>query len=147
MTEPIVHPAGVVSNFEEPPVVMPGWAQDTRKPLAALAPFVGQSTPASTEIRDLCRFHSPACVDILMDIAEHGRTDAARLAAASAILDRGWGKPVQAIGDPDGSPLGTGLLSRLQGLDLAELRGLALDAEYSVKPAKKRPRKLKTIAD
>lgn len=114
------------------PVVMPPWAADKKEQIPQLAPFAGRETPEATEIRDLCRFHSPECVDILMNIARSSRSDQARLAAANAVLDRGWGKPVQSLSDPDGNPLGSNFLSRLQGLDMQELRSIAIDAEFSV---------------
>lgn len=131
-------------------VVMPPWAADKKVTLPQLEPFAGVEPPSANEIRDLCRFHSPECVDILLDIARRSKSDQSRLTAANAILDRGWGKPVQSIADPDGSPLGSGFLSRLQGLDIQELRSLAIDAEFSVitgneRPGKKRGRPKKAL--
>jgi hypothetical protein len=111
---------------------MPPWAAEKKETIPQLEPFNGREPPSSNEIRDLCRFHSPECVDILMDVARFSKSDQARLAAANAILDRGWGKPVQSLADPDGSPLGSGFFSRLQGLDIQELRSLAIDAEFSI---------------
>lgn len=130
----------------KPLAVAPPWADQKVDKIPQLAEFEGLDVPTSTEIRDLCRFRSPECVDILMNIAQSSKSDQARMAAANAILDRAWGKPVQSLSDPDGSPLGVGFLSRLQGLDLQELRSLAIDAEFSVlsennPPPKKRTRK------
>ena len=51
-----------------------------------------------TQIRSLARGHTEAAVNTLAGIMN--ATDAphaARVSAASAILDRGWGKPAQAI--------------------------------------------------
>lgn len=59
---------------------------------------------APTEIRSLARSHTETALNTLAGIMQ--QTDAppaARVSAASALLDRGWGKPAQAIigGDDD----------------------------------------------
>jgi hypothetical protein len=51
-----------------------------------------------TEIRSLARSHTRTTVMVLAGIMNcKDATAAARVAAANAILDRGWGKPKQAI--------------------------------------------------
>jgi len=45
------------------------------------------------EIRDLARQHTATALATLAEIAERGENESARVAAASALLDRGWGKP------------------------------------------------------
>jgi CRP-like cAMP-binding protein len=48
------------------------------------------------EIRDLARAKGPAALEILMAIAEDAdKPAAARVAAATALLDRGYGRPAQ----------------------------------------------------
>jgi hypothetical protein len=37
----------------------------------------------------------------LIEIAEHGENESARVTAANAILDRGWGKPAVPAAAPD----------------------------------------------
>jgi hypothetical protein len=57
---------------------------------------------APAEIRSLARSHTESALNVLVGVM--GQTDAppaARVAAANSILDRGWGKPVQAITGPD----------------------------------------------
>ena len=50
-------------------------------------------------IRDLARAHTDAAMRALVEIAQDaGAPPAARVAASTALLDRGWGKPSQAIG-------------------------------------------------
>jgi hypothetical protein len=49
------------------------------------------------EVRDLARQYTSLAVETLAHIMEHGDKDAARVAAALALLDRGWGKAVQAV--------------------------------------------------
>ena len=63
---------------------------------------------AATDIRSLARSHTQTAINTLKGVM--GQTDApaaARVAAASALLDRGWGKPSQAITGGDGEgPVG-----------------------------------------
>jgi predicted thioesterase len=45
-------------------------------------------------IADLARVHSTTALKVLADIALKGDSESARVAAANALLDRGYGKPV-----------------------------------------------------
>ena len=55
-----------------------------------------------TEIRSLARSHTRTAINVLVGVMRaKDATPAARVSAASAILDRGWGKPVQALGNDD----------------------------------------------
>ena len=55
-----------------------------------------------TEIRSLARSHTRTALNVLVGIMRsNDATPAARVAAANAILDRGWGKATQAIATPD----------------------------------------------
>lgn len=58
------------------------------------------------EIRSLARSHTKTALRVLVGIMRSDdATPAARLSAANAILDRGWGKAAQPIGDgEDGAP-------------------------------------------
>lgn len=57
-------------------------------------------------IRDLARSYSPDAIKTLATIMQDkGAPEAARVSAACAILDRGYGKPAQAITGPDGGPV------------------------------------------
>lgn len=60
-----------------------------------------------TEIRSLARTHTETAVRTLVGIMTQDKAPAAaRVAAAQAILDRGWGKPAQPIdGDGEGGPI------------------------------------------
>ena len=44
-------------------------------------------------LTQMARVHTDQAIGVLIDVALNGRTDAARVSAASAILDRGYGKP------------------------------------------------------
>lgn len=60
-----------------------------------------------TEIKSLARVHTEASIRTLAAIMKQKKSPpAARVAAATALMDRGWGKPAQAIvGDEEGGPL------------------------------------------
>jgi hypothetical protein len=47
-------------------------------------------------ISDIARRHTVEAVEALLDVMRSG-SDSARVAAANSILDRGYGKPVQAV--------------------------------------------------
>ncbi len=51
-----------------------------------------------TDIRSLARSHTGKAIRVLAGIMKESRAPAAaRISAAIALLDRGWGKPQQAI--------------------------------------------------
>ena len=55
------------------------------------------------EVRDYARGHTVEAIDCLIGIMnERRQSGSARVAAACAVLDRGWGKPLQRMemGDP-----------------------------------------------
>jgi len=59
-----------------------------------------------TEIRSLARSHTRSALNVLVAVMRNTRAAApARIAAANAILDRGWGKAPQAIENGDGGAL------------------------------------------
>ena len=72
---------------------------------------VGSRDTATIEqrgtIEELARSHAPTAMATLVDIAAKGDSEAARVSAANAILDRGYGKPMQAMEHTgkDGAPL------------------------------------------
>jgi len=59
---------------------------------------------APAEIKSLARSHTATAVKTLVSIMNQKKAPpAARVSAAQALLDRGWGKPVQALtGEGDG---------------------------------------------
>jgi hypothetical protein len=50
------------------------------------------------EIRELARLHTATARATLVAICQSGESESARVAAANAILDRGWGKAAVPIG-------------------------------------------------
>ena len=67
----------------------------------------GGRPKASARVRDAARLHTETAIDVLVSImTSEDAATAARVAAASAILDRGYGKPTQPIdGDGEGGPI------------------------------------------
>jgi hypothetical protein len=60
---------------------------------------------AIADIRSLARAHTRSAIGTLAAImTSEDATAAARVAAANALLDRGWGKPPQAHTNEDGAP-------------------------------------------
>jgi hypothetical protein len=59
-----------------------------------------------TEIRSLARSHTRTAVTVLVRIMRNkDATPAARVSAANAILDRGWGKATQPLENGDAGAL------------------------------------------
>jgi hypothetical protein len=57
---------------------------------------------AVTEIRSLARSHTRTALNVLVAVMRNTKaTPPARVAAANAILDRGWGKPTQALANDE----------------------------------------------
>lgn len=62
---------------------------------------------AKADIRSLARSHTESAVKVLAGIMNQEKAPAAaRVQAASSLLDRGWGKPTQPhSGDSDAPPI------------------------------------------
>src|SRR5215831_14088904 len=63
-------------------------------------PLPRKKIPA--DLRSLARGHTALCIKVLAGIVQNGQNDAARVAVAAALLDRGWGRPPQAHTGEDG---------------------------------------------
>lgn len=55
----------------------------------------GKVSAAKRAIADMAKNHAAAALKTLVEIAKDGESEAARVSAANAILDRAYGKPVQ----------------------------------------------------
>jgi hypothetical protein len=68
---------------------------------------------ALTEIRSIARSHTRAAINVLVGIM-HSKdaTAAARVSAANAVLDRGWGKAAQPL--ENGKDGGLQLVHRIE---------------------------------
>jgi hypothetical protein len=61
-----------------------------------------------TQIKSLARAYTEKAIETLGGImSQPGCPESARVAAATALLDRGWGKPAQAVvgGDETDNPI------------------------------------------
>lgn len=60
-------------------------------------------------LEELARSHTTTALDVLVQVAQASESDSARVSAANAILDRGYGKPKQAMEHTgkDGGPMET----------------------------------------
>jgi hypothetical protein len=68
----------------------------------------GGRAKADYRIKELAKKRTKLALDTLAQICESGESESARVAAAVALLDRGWGKPAQAIigsDDPTDAPV------------------------------------------
>src|SRR5207248_11695362 len=75
--------------------------------LPGSSPNPGGRPKIIEDIRDLARAHTGTAINAHVHIAESGKQESARVAAASALLDRGCGKPTQPLsGDKDAPPIG-----------------------------------------
>lgn len=52
---------------------------------------------AGATIGELARAHAEDAIQTLVQVAKSGASDSARVAAANALLDRGFGRPPQAL--------------------------------------------------
>lgn len=52
-------------------------------------------------VRDLARAYTEVAIEELAKLMTRSKSEATRLLAATTILERGWGKPAQAIIGPD----------------------------------------------
>lgn len=82
---------------------------------------------ADVRVKELARAHTEQAIQTLVDALQNERTC---VAAATALLDRGWGKPAQAITGEDGGAILTESrvsydLSSLSDAELLQLSTLA----------------------
>ena len=49
------------------------------------------------DLRELARQHTEDAIATLIEICRNGENEGARIAAANALFDRGWGKPVAPV--------------------------------------------------
>lgn len=69
----------------------------------------GRVSKAKRDLMEMAKGHAPQALQVLIDIAVNGDSEPARVSAANAILDRGYGRPVQGVqiggGGKDGALL------------------------------------------
>ena len=64
--------------------------------------FRKAKNPDKIMVKELARSHTEVAINELVRLMKKSRSDQIRLDAAEAILNRGWGKPVNAIAGADG---------------------------------------------
>jgi len=74
------------------------------------------------DLKSLARAYTALSVDTLSGVAQSGTSEAARVTAAIALLDRGWGKPNQPHD------------AKIEGSIQIVLRDLAAEAAGKKKP-------------
>jgi hypothetical protein len=87
----------------------------------------GGRSKADLRIKDYAKAHTTLAIDTLVEVCKSKKMHASsRVAAAEALLNRGWGKPAQAIvgGDEDDPPI-----------QIAEILIRAVDAASDRPPA------------
>jgi hypothetical protein len=92
-------------------------------------------------VQELARQETEAALQTLVQIMHQGKPDAARVAAAQAVLDRGWGRPVQALehSGPEGSALLPADLTVLPDAQLAHLSALLEEIARQARDGPARP--------
>jgi hypothetical protein len=67
-----------------------------------------------TDIRSLARAHTETALNVLAGImCETSAPHAARVSAATALLDRGWGKPKQPVANDEDNPFRVEMIERV----------------------------------
>lgn len=72
--------------------------------LPGQSPNPGGRPKVALAVRELVRQHTEMAITTLVEICEYGQSEAARLAAAVALLDRAWGKPSIAVEVQESGP-------------------------------------------
>lgn len=57
----------------------------------------GAVTQAKKDLAEMAKEHAEAAIAVLVEVATSGESEAARVSAANAILDRAYGKPPQSM--------------------------------------------------
>src|SRR5947207_15786891 len=68
------------------------------------SPNPGGRPAGMAEVRDLARSYTAIVIEKLAHLVQHAKSEQASIAAASALLDRGWGKPTQPLSGDDAMP-------------------------------------------
>jgi hypothetical protein len=74
------------------------------------------TTEQKATLEELARSHTETAINVLVQVAQASESDAARVSAASVILDRGYGRPRQGVEHTgkDGGPIETRELSETE---------------------------------
>lgn len=83
----------------------------------------GRVSAAKRDLAEKAKTHAETALKALADIARKGESESARVSAATAILDRAYGKPAQShqLSGPRGGPIPTMDVAKLKGMTNEEL--------------------------
>lgn len=60
----------------------------------------------SEDVKEAARAHTQKAIETLVNVLDFGDSSAAKVRAAEALLNRGWGTPTQSISvDPESAPV------------------------------------------
>lgn len=87
-------------------------------------------------IEELARQHTPMAIATLVAVASKSESDAARVAAANSLIDRGYGKPRQSIEHTgkDGGPIQSQEVSAFDAIESQLARLASRETGNSQKP-------------
>jgi hypothetical protein len=105
------------------------------------SPNPGGRPKVAGEVKELARRHGPEAVETLVRLMREAERDETRVRAAEALLDRGYGRPTQAITGEDGAPLQL-LVEQAGGELLARLHALACEPDPSLGCSSQAPAQL-----
>ncbi len=74
----------------------------------------GTPNKVTAELRGAAQQYTMQALEVLVHVAQHGESESARVSAACALLDRGHGRPTQAVNIGADSSLAT-LMERIDG--------------------------------
>ncbi len=101
------------------------WTKGMASPNPAGRPKMPKT---AKEVRDIARLHTPAAIETLARVMKNPKSPApARVAAAAAILDRGWGKPSGDLESAEGLIIQVVKFAQSQLEDTPEIK--TIDAE------------------
>jgi hypothetical protein len=122
--------SGNPSGRPKEPPILPGYAPD---------PTVADRRPISNLVVEARRY-SALAVDTLVELTKDSHADSTRFAAATALLDRGYGRPAQSLDLHLSADAITKRLSDMTDAELAALEArmitipAALALEHADKP-------------
>jgi hypothetical protein len=95
----------MVTPEKSKPKARAGWVKGQSGNPAGKKP--GTRNKATLEIRALARDHGETAIKRLVHLLDHALSETAQIQAAKELLDRGFGKPAQAVelSGKDGAPM------------------------------------------
>ena len=103
------------------------WTKGMASPNPAGRPKMPKT---AKEVRDIARLHTPAAIETLARVMKNPKSPApARVAAAAAILDRGWGKPSGDLENAEGLIIQVVKFTQIEEPEIKTVEGTIVDNE------------------